>query len=219
MTNGKLITDPTSGYDPTKPNVGRDARFQRVFFYNGVQWMRRPVETFEGGLDRPGGNVTQTQTGYYLRKFMYDAGNATSLGTQPHNFPLFRYSEIFLNYAEALTEANATVQTAAVDALNKIRARGSIGNVTAASVNKAQLIDLIRAERRVELCFEEHRYWDIRRWKTAKQVLTGDLHGNRIVRNGDGSLTFTKVAVSQLSFQDRMYLYPIPKASSTETAT
>lgn len=212
MKNGKPITDPTSGYDPNTPNVGRDNRFQSVFFYNGVRWMRRPVETFEGGLDRPGGNRTQTQTGYYLRKFMYDANNATSLGTQPHNFPLFRNAEIFLNYAEALTEANETTQSAAVTALNRIRNRGGFTNPVPNAVSRDDLRQLIRDERRVELCFEEHRYWDIRRWMIAKQVLSGDLHGQRIVRNDDGTFTYTRVPVGQVNFSDRMHLYPIPQA-------
>ncbi len=216
MTNGKLITDPTSGYNPDKPNVGRDVRFNNVFFFNGSKWMRRTVETYEGGLDRPGGNLTQTQTGYYLRKFMYNAETATSLGAQPHNFPLFRYAEVYLNYAEALTEtltddADNPTQ-AAVDALNKIRARGNIGNVSRTSVTKLQMRDLIRQERRVELCFEEHRYWDIRRWKIAKDVLNGSLHGNSIIRNDDGTFTYTPTAIAQMSFLDRMYLYPIPQA-------
>lgn len=214
MTSGsKPITDPTSGYDPEKPADGRDLRFAKVFFYNGTVWMKRPVETFTGGLDRPGGNQTQTQTGYYLRKFMYDAEKSTSLGTQPHNFPLFRYAEVLLNYAEALNEA-APAQAApaeAVAALNQVRARGNLSAIVAANVDKVQLRALIRNERRVELCFEEHRYWDIRRWKIAGIVLNQPLHGQDIVRADDGTLTFTKVAVAQNTFSDRMYLYAIPQ--------
>ncbi|WP_164714243.1 RagB/SusD family nutrient uptake outer membrane protein [Chitinophaga rhizosphaerae] len=212
MTNGKPITDPTSGYDPDQPNVNRDTRFNLVFFFNGSKWLKRTVETFDGGLDRPGGNITQTQTGYYLRKFMYNAENASSLGSQPHNFPLFRFAEVYLNYAEALTEASDATQADAVAALNKIRSRGGMKTAVPNSVSKDELLKLIRNERRVELCFEEHRFWDIRRWMIAKQLFTGDLHGQQIVRADDGTVTYTKVAVGKVAFNDRMHLYPIPQS-------
>jgi hypothetical protein len=96
MKNGLAITDFGSGYlpnDPYKAGI-RDPRFYLTVFTNGTLWLKRPVQTYEGGLDKPGGAVVQTKTGYYMRKFMGDMSNQTSYPTQTHNFIIFRYAEV-----------------------------------------------------------------------------------------------------------------------------
>lgn len=210
MKNGKAITEAGSGFNPNDPATNRDNRFAIVFFYNGVKYMNRNTELWEGGLDNPTGtSIVKTKTGYYLKKFMYNAANSTALATQAHNFPLFRYSDVLLSFAEATNEADGPTQDA-IDKLNQVRSRGGFTTPIAAGVTKEELRELIRHERRVELCFEEHRYWDLRRWKTAETLLNKTLSGNHIVKNPDNTFTYSKVPAGQIRFEaPKMYFYPI----------
>lgn len=194
--------------------TGRDPRLASMLFYNGVKWLNRQIETFEGGRDKP--NVpfkTQTRTSYYLRKFMGDFSSSTSYSNQSHNFPYFRFAEVLLNYAEALNEAGRTED--AVAPLKLIRARAGITAGTnsrygiKAGIGQSELRDLIRNERRIELAFEEHRFWDVRRWKIAGTVLNTTLKGLKITNDG-GSLSLQEQGVSTIVFHDKFYHMPIP---------
>jgi len=132
---------------------------------------------------------------------------------------IYRYAEIYLNYAEAMNEAfGPTTAPAgytmdAVTALNFVRTRGAIGlpAVTAASAD--ELRSMIIRERRVELAFEDHRFWDVRRWKLFDDAnpdkVTEDLYGIQIT-NGTGSLSYARKLVDDRLWEDKMYLYPIP---------
>lgn len=216
MKNGLPITDPASGYDAGNPYIERDPRFYATILYNGAQWLGRPLETFEGGRDRPGTSITQTQTGYYIRKFMGRFENELRYSGHPQDFIYIRYAEILLNYAEALNEYEGPVQ-AVYDQLIAIRARAGIeagaDNMYGLPVgmSKDAMREVIRRERRVELAFEEQRYHDIRRWKIAEQVYTQPLHGIKIsVYEATGELTYQKVPVVTPVFEaPRMYRYPI----------
>lgn len=212
MKNGLPITDPASGYlasDPYKAAT-RDPRFYLTVFTNGTQWLRRPVQTYEGGLDKPGGSAVQTKTGYYMRKFMADMSNQTSYPTQAHNFIIFRYAEVLLNLAEALNEYQGP--TAEVyKAVEDIRKRAGLVPFTLKTgLTKDQMREAIRLERRVEMAFEEQRFWDLRRWKIAETVLNKPLNGMKIIRNANGSFTYQEIQVSTPVFTPKMYLYPIP---------
>lgn len=214
MNNGLPITNPASGYNPANPYINRDPRFYQSVFYNGTQWIRRAVQTFEGGLDKPGGTIVQTKTGYYVRKFMADFSNNTAYTNQSHNFIFFRYAEILLNYAEALNEMGRTED--AVAQIKLIRARAGI--VAGANqrygipsgISQDNLRQLIYNERRVELSFEEHRFWDVRRWKIAPQVLNTTVNGTKITKNPDNSFTYQSVPVATLIFNNRLYHMPLP---------
>ncbi|MDQ3681632.1 MAG: RagB/SusD family nutrient uptake outer membrane protein [Bacteroidota bacterium] len=212
MKNGLAITDPGSGYLPTDPYKAgtRDPRFYLTVFTNGTQWLRRPVQTFDGGLDKPGGAITQTKTGYYMRKFMGDMSNQTSYPTQTHNFILFRYAEVLLNLAEAQNEFSGP--TAEVyKAVEDIRKRAGLVPFTLkVGLTKDQMRNVIRKERRVEMAFEEQRYWDIRRWQIAESVYNKPLRGMQITKNPDGTFTYKIIDVSNTVFTSRMYHYPIP---------
>lgn len=215
MNNGKAIADATSGYNAANPYVNRDPRFYATIFYNGAAWLNRGVEIFEGGQDRPGGIVTQTRTGYYLRKFMGDFANTGNYTNQDHNFIIFRYAEILLNYAEA---ANEVGQTAiAYMQLTAIRKRAGItagtGNLYGlkASMSQSEMREAIRLERRLELAFEEHRFWDARRWKIAETAFNTTLHGVKVTQPSAGVFNYEIVPVATLSFAaPKMYLYPFP---------
>ncbi|WP_315821214.1 RagB/SusD family nutrient uptake outer membrane protein [Paraflavitalea speifideaquila] len=216
MTNGQAITSPTSGYNPQAPYTNRDPRLALTVFCNGATWLKRSVETFTGGKDKPGGTTVQTRTGYYLRKFMADMSNNTTYTNQSHNFIYFRYAEILLNKAEALNELGRTTEV--YDQLVLLRKRAGI---TAGSNNlygltpgldQTQMRSVIRNERRIELAFEEHRFWDIRRWKIAPDVLTGQVKGMRITKDaGTSALTFQVVDAAPVTFNAaKLYHLPIP---------
>ncbi|PTQ97886.1 putative outer membrane starch-binding protein [Mucilaginibacter yixingensis] len=199
--------------------TGRDPRLQAIIFYNGVNWLGRAVQTFEGGLDKPNTPLkTQTRTAYYLRKFMADFSTATNYANQSHNFPYFRYAEVLLNYAEALNEVGRTED--AVKQLIPIRARAGItagvGNRYGikAGISQTELRDLIRNDRRIELCFEEHRFWDLRRWKLGS-VLASSLQGLQLTPNGT-TYNVQVVDVAQPVFQDKYYHMPIPYSETAK---
>lgn len=210
----------TTGYDAANPYANRDPRLGATVFYNGQQWLGRAVETFEGGKDKPGGSLVQTRTGYYLRKFLPDLSNATAYGTVDHNFIIFRYAEILLDYAEAINEAADAVanRTTAYTQLTAIRKRagltagtGSLYGLTA-NMTQAQMRDAVHLERRLELAFEEHRFWDERRWQTAGTDFNKTLHGVTITKTGT-TYSYQSKAVAPLKFlAPKMYLYPIAYA-------
>jgi len=216
MANGLAITDPTSGYNAAAPYTGRDPRFAATIFYNGTPWLNRSggVQTFTGGLDRPGGTAVQTRTGYYMKKFMADFSTQTSFSNQDHNFILFRYGEVLLTYAEALNEVGRTSE--AYTQLIPIRKRAGISAGTGslyglkAAMSQTEMRLAIQNERRIEMAFEEQRFWDIRRWKIADQVLNGTLHGVTITKTGTSTYTYAPLNVSTVSFANRNYTMPLP---------
>jgi hypothetical protein len=224
MDNGKPITDPTSGYDANNPYVGRDKRFYATILYNGASYRGGTVETFTpGGKDSKDGtdNWNTSKTGYYLKKYMNDAyplqnpwGNA---GFQPWIY--IRYAEVLLNFAEAANEAygpevvpsGSTLSARA--AVNLIRQRPSVSMpALPAGLSQTQMRDDIRNERRVELAFEEHRFYDVRRWKIADVTENKPAGGITVIKNGNNFTYTTKVALDGRHFETKHYWLPIPRA-------
>lgn len=222
MNNGKPITDATSGYNPQDPYVNRDPRLNATVLYNGASYRGSTIETFTpGGKDSKDGpdNWNTSKTGYYLKKYMNDAyplqnpwGNA---GFQPWYY--FRYGEILLNFAEASNETSGPdvvpsgSTLSARTALNLIRARAGMPDI-AAGLSQSAMRDAIRYERRVELAFEEHRFYDVRRWKIADVTENKPAYGISITKSGS-TLTFAqKVALDGRAFQTKHYWLPIPRA-------
>ena len=221
-----------SGYSDQNPYANRDPRLLATVFANGVttgtatvgsRWLSRNVETFDGGRDRPGGSAVQTRTGYYLRKFMGDFTAATTYSNTSHNFPIFRYAETLLNAAEALNELGRTEE--AVARVVAIRTRSGLTAGTnnrygiPVGISQGAARDLIRNERRIELGFEEHRFYDVRRWKIAETALSGPLYGIRITKGGTvaaPTYTFARQQVSTLNFQPRLYYLPLPYDETTK---
>lgn len=225
MINGLAITDPASGYNPANPYTGRDPRFgSTVFHNNGSTWLNKAVETFEGGKDKPNNSSIQTKTGYYLRKFLGNFTTSQTYSNTNHNFPYFRYAEILLNQAEAMNELGQTEN--ALQQIILIRKRAGItagaGNRYGipTGISQTAMRNLIRNERRIELAFEEHRFWDVRRWKIAEQEFNGPLFGMKITRPAGGpagTFIYDRVQVGTMVFNERLYLMPIPYDETTKS--
>jgi len=151
--------------------------------------------------------------------------SAASPATAKRSFILMRYAEVLLNYAEAMNEAydptdkrpiNGTPAAySALEAVNLVRARVSMPEIPA-SVSKDELREIIRNERRVELAFEEHRFFDVRRWKIAEVTENLPLTGIKVTPSDpplNTTFTYEKFEVEPRVFDaGKMYLYPIPEA-------
>ena len=203
---------PFDWNDPAKaaqPFENRDARLGATILMNMAPFKGKKVATYPEGADATP-NPNATKTGYYLRKFLNEDMNIQTGGSSSgHVVPLFRLAEIYLNYAEALNECDPTNPDIALY-LNKVRNRASLPNVSALS--QEQMRAVIQHERRVELAFEEHRSWDVRRWKIASSTLGAPLMGVQIERKPLGGYTYIPVKVEQRVFQPKMYWYPIPQS-------
>lgn len=199
----------------SNPYLNRDPRLEKVVVINNSTISGQTVETHIGGKNGQPINGA-TLSGYYLRKYI-DEGvslNPTNPITRPHHFILFRYAEIFLNYAEALNEFKGPNYTdgeftlSANEALNEVRFYSGMPHVTGDNTQES-FRKRVQNERRVELAFEDHRFWDIRRWKRGD--LVKDIYGIKINRNGS-NYTYTKELIQTRVWDDKMYLYPIPQS-------
>ena len=186
--SGYAITASNSGYDPNNPYNNRDPRLTATVFCNGTSfWLNRAVQTFDGGLDKPGGSLIQTKTGYYMRKFMgaWETVQGTpQFGNTFHDYIYFRYAGILLDFAEATNEVSGP-SSAVYNVLYQLRQRAGVFAGTNGSYGLPTNMDqptmraAIQNERRIEMAFEEKRYWDIRRWKIAAAAYnTAPARGN-----------------------------------------
>lgn len=237
MRSGMPITDPNSGYDPKNPYANRDPRLDDNVLYNGTTFRKTVIITGtypnEGGesFDNLNNSSTSTRTGYYLKKLLRDdvSPMSSSLIEQQHIYPRIRYTEIFLAYAEAANDAwgpkadPTGVGFTAYDVIKAIRDRAGLGTdefgrplaegdayLEECAGDQTKMTDLIRNERRLELCFENKRFWDLRRWKMP---LNETVKGMQIDRDKDtGELTYSVIDVEERKFDSSYQWYgPIPK--------
>ena len=221
MANGYPITDNVnSGYNASNPYEGRDPRLAKYIIYNGsiAGPAGKTIKTGSKSGTDDGINVreqTSTRTGYYMKKRLRMDVNCDPVNTtkQPHYNPRIRYTEIFLDYAEAANEAygpkeNGGHAYSAYDVIKKIRKRAGVGGTNdpyleECATSKDKMRELIRNERRLELCFEGFRYWDMRRWKlNLNETVKG------IDWNTDG--TYKIFDVEEREYEDYMYFTPVP---------
>lgn len=211
-----------SGYDDANPCANRDPRLAASVLYNGVKWGQTTVtktniiDVTAGGRDNPAGNANATPTGYYVRKYMPEVIlNNNHAGSSYRNWIIMRYAEILLNYAEALNEVDfAANKNQVCQLLDQIRHRAGItGNVADRRDLGSQeaMRNFIHKERTVELAFEEHRSWDVRRWNVAEAALARDIYGVDVKRV-NGTDVYTRKVAQKRTFEEKMYLYPIPEA-------
>ena len=138
-------------------------------------------------------------------------------GVEYRNWIIFRYAEILLNYAEALCEAGKVPE--ALQAIQPLRDRVGLSlKLTERADLKEQeaALHFIRKERTVELAFEDHRAWDLRRWNVAEKALARDIYGVEVTQER-GQLKYTRKVVGNRVFEEKMYLYPIPEAEVWKT--
>ncbi|TKG94124.1 RagB/SusD family nutrient uptake outer membrane protein [Puteibacter caeruleilacunae] len=211
-SNGWQCDDPE--FSSQDPYANRDPRFYQTILYNGATFKGQTIETFVGGDDY--GVVTEggTATGYFLKKYIKEEVNFTpgSLVSKPHFWIVFRYGEILLNYAEAMMGAfnnpdytSAAYPISAREALNEVRSAADMPLVD--ETNPEEFMTRLRNERRVELAFEDHRFWDVRRWKLGANTQR-EIDGVRIVDNA-GVLDYSRVNYESRVWNEKMNLYPI----------
>lgn len=218
--NGYPIDHPLSGYNPGQPYANRDPRLTLNVLHDGQDFLGKPLETFVGGKDTKAVHYQATRTGYYLRKWLVldNLLDPESPRNAAHYHALIRKTELLLNLAEAANEAFGPTATgtgvtmSALDALKKIRTNAGITNhayiTSVAAQGKDAFRKLIQNERRIELAFENHRYFDMRRWVLP---LNETVMGIRITKNADGSRQYQKVEVEKRNLNDIKYYYlPIP---------
>lgn len=241
MRNGRPISDANSGYDAKNPYVNRDPRLENYILFNGTTFRKSLIITgtypaINGDKSETDDNLNSTsnstRTGYYLKKLLRDDVSplSSSLIEQQHIYPRIRYTEIFLAYAEAANDAwgpksdQAGAGFSAYDVIKAIRERAGLGTdeygralaegdvyLEECAGDQTKMMNLIRNERRLELCFENKRFWDLRRWMLP---LNETVKGVQIDRNEDtGALSYTIIDVEDRKFDNSYQLYgPIPKS-------
>ncbi|WP_199182125.1 RagB/SusD family nutrient uptake outer membrane protein [Siphonobacter sp. BAB-5405] len=201
--------------DSLNPYANRDPRLGLSIVTNNSSWNGRTIDQSAGGTDDRR-KTNASRTGYYLKKFLADGLNLVQNQTVVHNWPVFRFADVLLMYAEAMNEAygpdNANGYTlTARQALNRVRSRSGVGMPDVTVTSPADFRAAVRRERRVELAFENHRYWDLLRWKQAATVLNSPVKGIAVSKTG-GSFIYTPITVENRVFDaSKMYLYPIPQ--------
>jgi hypothetical protein len=222
-TDGKPITDPGSTYNGQDPYANRDKRFYQTLLYHGSYWEGTQLSMHKDlqNPDRSGNCLPsdyRTRCGYGLRKMIeeYDGAAAdlySGAFAQDNNWPYFRYAEILLNYAEAMNEYLSSPGQNVYDAVNEVRARSGQPGLPA-GLSQAQMRERIHNERRVELCLEEHRFFDLRRWKDAA-LLRAPITGMTVEYDENTNVnSFKIVTIEERSFSDSYYYLPIPHSET-----
>ena len=210
--------------EKANPYANRDPRFYATILYDGAKWMTRNVETYfdvdsngkitGGGKDTKFGNDSwnASPTGYNMKKFMDEGYALNSWNFCARNWIHLRMAELYLNKAEALYHTGD--EEGAREALKPIRERAGMPAVTATG---ADLLEAIKNERRIEFAFEEHRYFDVRRWKEAPKYFGSTVHAITIKKYPDGKKTYEVDKLrsdvgGDRKWDDKMYWLPIPKS-------
>lgn len=210
-----------NGGEPNQkdPYTGRDPRFAMTIAVNGDKWPNtnpNPLEIYTGGRDAAPVPYA-TPTGYYVKKYVdgaTDISASTSSGGKRHSWITFRLGEFLLNYAEATFKyfgsadiKDAELTMTAREAVNKVRKRTGVDMPDfPEGMSSSDFWSRYKNERMVELAFEGHRFWDVRRWKEGGFTSIGRM---LITKNSDDSFTYTR-SIKALVWDDKMYFYPIP---------
>lgn len=215
--------DPSKLSNQDNPYQNRDPRLSMIVAVNGstigknIDGTPRLVQSYTGGSDGVGVKYGATTTGYYLKKLLVDNFDLSKSESKPKSWVLMRFTEVLLNYAEALNEAagpeskfiaDVTLTLSAREAVNMIRNRVGMPSVKL-GISKEDMSLIIRRERQVEMAFEDQRFFDVRRWKIAGDTENKPLMGILVSVSG-GETRYERFKVEDRAFQDKMYLYPIP---------
>ncbi len=215
MADGTTTSGGT--YDPANPNDNREMRFYADLLFNGAQFRGRDIQyylsedtdAFPHGVDSPeglGNALHSSKTGYNIRKFQDESIDVNG-GISPNRpFILYRLAEIYLNYAEA--QFHLGDEATAREYLNKISRRALQPDIAASGED---LYEAIKRERRVELCFEGHNFFDERRWMQDDH-LGFDIQGLKWTKKADGTLEFEEYTVVTRPYFEKHYYLPIPNS-------
>jgi hypothetical protein len=207
---------PKYSYSFSDQYSNRDPRMEMTILHNGSNWLGTQLQTYQQGANNPSSSSRYTRTSYYMCKMMADYSSGTkeySGVTRP--WVVLRYAEVLLNYAEALNEYLASPSSDVYDCLIMLRKRAGIEAGTnnmyglKENMTREEMREVIHNERRIEMAFEEQRYYDIRRWREAENVFATPLRGLTIT-NRDGVMNYAENEVLNVTWNNRRYLYPIP---------
>lgn len=234
--NDETMLEPNyyenSGYNPKKPYDGRDPRFYATIIYNNCKLQIgdniKTIQTYIGGnCELQANSDKYTRTGYYARKGMYYR-SSSQYGGEDGKWKYYRLGEVYLNLAEAAIEANHIDE--GIVLINEIRHRAGFDpKVDVVASNKAEARLLLRHERQVELAYEEHRYWDVRRWTISEENLYNEKYcvGMEIAKKGL-SYDYKRFIVgsdgttpSKMTYESKWHFFPIPseEAARMESLT
>lgn len=231
--DGYPIDHALSSYDENQPYASRDSRFYKFIFYNNDECFTsescsefEPLQIYDGGLDNYGGFVQSigTRTGYYLKKFLnnldFDPSSIDATTTLPRVYVQLGLTDMYLICAEALNEAYGQPNTnaggasfSAKDVLEKIRTRagftaGTDLYLNEMSNNQSDFREILKNERRIELCFTGERFHDLRRWKDITNI--EDVEGVKIINDGDDNFSYNKFQVEKREYIAKNYYLPLP---------
>lgn len=208
------------------PYAGLDPRFELTVVKNGDLWpsnttQQLPIETYYGGFNAAP-KYGATTTGYYLKKFVDGSCITTTNNptTTRHNWIVMRLAEFYLNYAEAMynyygnADAQGEFGMSANEAINVLRNRPDI--MMPEFKGNADFEERYMRERMVELAFEGHRFWDVRRWKKGAEFF-GKVDIANITLDANGDFILNR-AVKTRQWNDKYYLYPIPQSERQKNA-
>ena len=212
ITNSKIYKDED-------PYANRDPRLDMCVLRNDRFWYNRKLEFWvsangkETGRDK--GTTHINVLGYAIAKFWPEAHQRYKGTSTYMNYIFFRYAEILLNFAEAQNEVGgpeSSLEGLSVrDVLTELRGRvGQVPVPTDISDTKEKMRERIYNERSVELCFEEHRWYDVLSWHKGVEYFNKDIYGIRVVKNTDGTFTYSREKYETPTFKEHMHLYPIP---------
>lgn len=233
MDNGRLINESGSGYvesgfstaNTKYTKVGdwnmylnREPRFYVSVLYNHDEWPfsgnknYTPIQLYATGLSGRNGSHDHTETGYLLTKFVSADSDVPNGRYTQQAWIFFRLGEMYLNYAEALNEYSAGNPDIA-KYVNLIRERAGLP-VLPSGLSQAEMRQKIQHERRIELAFEGHRVFDVRRWKIAEATQGGPMYGMNVNKGTNFNDTdfYQRVVFETRVFQKKHYFWPIQQS-------
>lgn len=196
---------------------GKDPRLEATVVVNGSNWNGRIIDQSPGERDDQN-NTNASRTGYYLKKFLGENLNLVQDQKTQHNWVVYRYAEILLNYAEAMNEAYGPddageFSMTAREALQLVRDRASTDLPDITATSDAEFRDVVKHERMIELAFEGHRYWDLLRWKDAEEALNKPVTGVKVTKDALNQFVYTEQVVATREFhKEKNYRMPFSRA-------
>lgn len=219
--NGAVVTSEAFNWQnpdhAANPYANRDSRMAATVAYNGMKFKTVTLETFTGGNSGlPKQNATKT--GYYLAKWVNTAVDLVNNTSTNHTWVYFRYADVLLTYAEAMLNAYGpdadpeNYGLTATQAFNLVRKRAKVSELAPGELNQAR----IEHERMVELAFEDHRFWDVRRWKKGSEYFGKPVH-RLVLTNTEAGIGYEVKKLEDRVYTEKMNWYPIPQSEIVKT--